>query len=131
MLEGVYAGIENGYFQGEIADAAYRFERQVNAGRRIVVGVNAFTDGDGGGGDTLYIPAETEDLQLKRLASVKQSRDNRAVHDALAHVKTVAADPTANTMPALIDAVKAYATEGEIVAALEDVFGSYTEKATV
>ena len=48
MLEGVYAGIENGYFQGEIADAAYRFERQVNAGQRIVVGVNAFTEGDDG-----------------------------------------------------------------------------------
>jgi methylmalonyl-CoA mutase N-terminal domain/subunit len=131
MLEGVYAGIENGYFQGEIADAAYRFERQVNAGRRIVVGVNAFTDGDDGGGTTLYIPEETEEFQLKRLAAVKQRRDAQAVRDALARVKAVAADPIANTMPALIDAVHALATEGEIVRALEDVFGSYTEKATV
>ena len=131
MLEGVYAGIENGYFQGEIADAAYRFERQVNNGQRIVVGVNAFTDGDAGAGATLYISEETEGIQLKRLAAVKQRRDDRAVHDALQHVKAVAADPTANTMPALIDAVRALATEGEIVQALEDVFGSYTEKATV
>ena len=131
MLEGVYAGIENGYFQGEIADAAYRFERQINTGRRIVVGVNAFTEGDDGGGVTLYIPAETEEIQLKRLAAVKHRRDGQAVHDALQHVKAVAADPTANTMPALIDAVQALATEGEIVAALEEVFGSYTEKATV
>jgi methylmalonyl-CoA mutase N-terminal domain/subunit len=130
MLEGVYAGIENGYFQGEIADAAYRFERQVNAGRRIVVGVNAFTDGDDGGGTTLYIPEATEEFQLKRLAAVKQRRDAPAVRDALARVKAVAADPSANTMPALIDAVAALATEGEIVRALEDVFGSYTEKAT-
>jgi methylmalonyl-CoA mutase N-terminal domain/subunit len=53
------------------------------------------------------------------------------VRDALDHVKTVAADPTRNTMPALIDAVKVYATEGEIVHALEEVFGSYTEKVTV
>ncbi|TML18091.1 MAG: methylmalonyl-CoA mutase [Actinobacteria bacterium] len=131
MLEGVYAGIENGYFQGEIADAAYRFERQVNAGRRIVVGVNAFTDGDDGGGTTLYIPEATEEFQLKRLAAVKQRRDAPAVRDALARVKAVAADPSANTMPALIDAVAALATEGEIVRALEDVFGSYTEKAAV
>ena len=131
MLEGVYSGIENGYFQGEIADAAYRFERQVNNGQRIVVGVNAFTDGNDGAGATLYISEETEEIQLKRLAAVKQRRDDRAVHDALQHVKAVAADPTANTMPALIVAVQALATEGEIVQALEDVFGSYTEKATV
>jgi methylmalonyl-CoA mutase, N-terminal domain len=131
MLEGVYAGIDNGYFQGEIADAAYRFERQVNAGHRIVVGVNAFTDGDGGGGDTLYIDEATEALQLKRLAAIKQRRNDGAVHEALEHVKAVASDPTANTMPALIDAVNAMATEGEIVHALEEVFGSYTEKATV
>jgi methylmalonyl-CoA mutase N-terminal domain/subunit len=131
MLEGVYAGIENGYFQGEIADAAYRFERQVNAGTRIVVGVNAFTEGDDGGSPTLYISEETEDIQLKRLAAVKQRRDGRAVHDALERVKSVAADPSANTMPALIQAVQTLATEGEIVRALEDVFGSYVEKATV
>ena len=131
VLEGVYAGIDNGYFQGEIADAAYRFERQVNAGRRIVVGVNAFTDGDGGAGETLYIDEATEALQLKRLAAVKQRRDDGAVRDALEHVKAIASDPTANTMPALIDAVNALATEGEIVHALEEVFGSYTEKATV
>jgi methylmalonyl-CoA mutase N-terminal domain/subunit len=131
VLEGVYAGIESGYFQGEIADAAYRFERQVNAGHRIVVGVNAFTEGDDGPGDTLYIDDQTEKVQLERLASVKQRRDDQAVHAALETVKAVAADPTANTMPALIDAVKTYATEGEIVHALEEVFGSYTEKVTV
>jgi methylmalonyl-CoA mutase N-terminal domain/subunit len=131
MLEGVYAGIESGYFQGEIADAAYRYERQVNAGRRIVVGVNAFTEGDEGAAETLYIDDDTEKVQLDRLAAVKQQRDDQAVRNALDHVKTVAADPTRNTMPALIDAVNVYATEGEIVHALEEVFGSYTEKVTV
>jgi methylmalonyl-CoA mutase N-terminal domain/subunit len=131
MLEGVYAGIDSGYFQGEIADAAYRFERQVNAGHRVVVGVNAFTEGDDGPGDTLYIDDQTEKVQLDRLAAVRQRRDDQAVRDALERVKAVAADTDANTMPALIDAVKAYATEGEIVHALEEVFGSYTEKVTV
>ena len=67
ILEGVYAGIENGYFVGEIADSAYRFEREVNEGRRIIVGVNAFTDGGDGQGDLLRISAETEETQLKRL----------------------------------------------------------------
>jgi methylmalonyl-CoA mutase N-terminal domain/subunit len=79
----------------------------------------------------LYISEETEDIQLKRLAAVKQRRDGHAVHEALERVKAVAADPAANTMPALIQAVQTLATEGEIVRALEDVFGSYVEKATV
>jgi methylmalonyl-CoA mutase N-terminal domain/subunit len=131
ILEGVYQGIEDGWFQQQIADAAYRFEQAVNAGRRIVVGVNAFTDGDDGPPATLYVGPETEELQLKRLAEVKQSRDDDAVRAALDAVRAAAADPTANTMPVLIDAVRALATEGEIVRALEDVFGTYVERAVV
>ena len=131
MLEGAYAGIDNGYFQGEIADAAYRFEREVNAGRRIVVGVNDFTEGDDSDNETLYIEAEVEEYQLKRLGDVKQKRNAEAVSAALANLVAVASTPDQNTMPAFIDAVKAYATEGEIVDALEGVYGIYTEKAIV
>jgi len=127
----VYRGIDGGWFQQQIADAAYRYEQEVNAGRRIVVGVNAFTDGDDGPPPTLYVGPETEEIQLKRLADVKQARSDDAVRDALAAVRATAADPTANTMPVLIDAVRALATEGEIVAALEDVFGTYVERAVV
>ena len=83
ILEGVYAGIENGYFVGEIADAAYRFEREVNSGRRLVVGVNAFTEGDDGEGNLLNIGAEVEEYQLKRLADVKARRDDAAVEACL------------------------------------------------
>ena len=73
ILEGTFNGIENGYFVGEIADAAYRFEREVNSGRRIIVGVNDFTDGDNPeDGNLLRIRAETEEYQLKRLNDVKQ-----------------------------------------------------------
>jgi methylmalonyl-CoA mutase N-terminal domain/subunit len=128
ILEGVYAGIDNGYFVGEIADAAYRFEREVNAGDRVIVGVNAFTDGnEDSEKNLLRIDAGTEDLQRKRLAAVKQDRDDTVVTAALDRIRTDAADPTVNLMPAFIDAVRAYATEGEIVDALRSVFGTYTE----
>ena len=129
MLEGVYEGIENGYFVNEIADASYRFERRVNDGRRIVVGVNDFTEGDDRSRELLRIGADTEDTQLKRLAEVKRHRDDDRVRAALASVAADAADPHVNLMPALIDAARAFATEGEIVHALEQVFGTYTERA--
>jgi methylmalonyl-CoA mutase, N-terminal domain len=132
MLEGVYAGIDDGYFVGSIADAAYRYEREVNAGRRIVVGVNGYTDGnDEDGSPTLYIDPATEDQQRKRLDDVKRARNGDAVHDALALVSRTAANPTANLMPSLIDAVQVHCTEGEIVHALEAVFGTYVEQAVV
>jgi methylmalonyl-CoA mutase N-terminal domain/subunit len=132
ILEGCYQGIEDGWFVGAIADSAYRFEREVNSGHRIVVGVNAFTDGDDADARNLMrIGQETEEYQLKRLTHVKQDRDDRSVADALDRLRHEAADPQANLMPSVIEAVRAYATEGEIVAALADVFGRYTEKAIV
>ncbi len=134
ILEGVYEGIDNGYFVGQIADSAYRFEREVNDGTRIIVGVNAFTDGDDsddGDSDLLRIEQDTEDLQLKRLTAVKQTRDGEAVRRTLQAVRSAAEDPATNLMPPVIDAVKAYATEGEICGALADVFGRYVEQAIV
>ena len=132
MLEGVYAGIDNGWFVGEIADAAYRFEREVNAGRRIIVGVNAFTDGaDDTDPNLLRIDHATEEYQRKRLDAVKRDRDQEAVDTALARITAVAADPTVNLMPSLIEAVRVYATEEEIAMAMEIVFGTYVEPAIV
>ena len=132
ILEGVYAGIDNGYFVGEIADSAYRFEREVNAGRRIVVGVNAFSEGDDDSEQNLLrIDQATEDDQLKRLDAVKRSRNQEAVDGALSQIRADAAEPTVNLMPAIIAAVRTYATEEEIAMALESVFGTYVEKAIV
>jgi methylmalonyl-CoA mutase N-terminal domain/subunit len=132
LLEGVYAGIENGWFVGEIADAAYRYEREVNAGERIVVGVNAFTEGDDPSKRRLLrIGQDTEDLQLKRLASVKQARDNTAVAETLAQVATDAIEPSTNLMPALINAARARVTVGELVDVLEAKFGTYVERVVV
>ncbi|MFW6010116.1 MAG: acyl-CoA mutase large subunit family protein [Actinomycetota bacterium] len=132
ILEGVYEGIDNGYFTGEIADASYRFEREVNSGERIIVGVNDFTEGnDEREQQILRIDPSVEAIQLKRLATVKAERDDDAVRTCLERVRTDAADPTVNLMPSFIDAVAAYATEEEIVTALESVFGTYTETTTI
>jgi len=132
MLEGVYAGIDDGYFVGEIADAAYRFEREVNAKRRIIVGVNDFTDGnDDADPGLLRIDQTTEEYQRKRLDAVKTDRNQAEVEAALARVATDALDSTTNLMPSIIEAVKVYATEEEIVMALESVFGTHVETAIV
>ncbi len=132
IIEGVYAGIDNGYFVGEIADAAYRFEREINNDQRIIVGVNEFTDGnEDGETNLLRIDHSVEELQRKRLEAVKQERDSAAVEASLAAIRTAAADPTVNLMPPIIDAVKTYATEEEISNAMRDVFGTYVEQAIV
>jgi methylmalonyl-CoA mutase N-terminal domain/subunit len=128
MVEGVLAEIDSGWFQREIADAAYELERKLNDGRHLVVGVNAFFEGnDDAPPEILKIGAEVEEAQLKRLARVKSDRDGDAVARALERVRVDAAEPTTNVMPALLDAVRVYATEGEIMNALADVFGRYTE----
>ncbi len=127
MLEGVYEGIDRGYFVGEIAEAAYTFERAVNAGERITVGVNAYTDGDDRAPRLLSIDPEVEALQLKRLEGVRHSRHDDRVRTSLDGLAAQAADPSINLMPALIDAMSAHVTLGEITTCLEGVFGTYRE----
>ena len=122
------AGIEDGWFQGEIADAAYAFQRKVATGRRVVVGVNAFTEGnEEPAPPTLHIGPEVDEAQRKRLVAVQQRRDRRAVDDALGAVTADARTPDVNLMPAILRAVRAYATVGEIVEALASVFGRWAE----
>jgi methylmalonyl-CoA mutase N-terminal domain/subunit len=128
LLDGVIAGIEENWFQGRIADSAYELERAFNAGERIIVGVNAYTEGNADDDlDILRISDEDETRQRKRLESVKQDRDQGAVDRVLATLATEAADPERNLMPVLIDASKAYATLGEIMSTMGDVFGRHTE----
>ncbi|MDP9072684.1 MAG: methylmalonyl-CoA mutase family protein [Actinomycetota bacterium] len=132
MLEGVLAAIDRSWFQSEIADASYRFQRQLTGGRRVQVGVNRFVDGDDGDQlDILSIGPEAEEAQLKRLAEVKAGRNPAAVEEALARLRSIAADPTVNLMPPIIEAVQAYATIGETMAALADVFGRHVEAAAL
>jgi methylmalonyl-CoA mutase N-terminal domain/subunit len=131
ILEGVYAGIEDGWFQGEIADAAYAFEKKVVAGRRVVVGVNAYVEGDDDRPVILSIGPEAERRQLERLAGVKAGRDGAAVERALARVAADAAAPDTNVMPGLVEAVRTYATVGEIINTLAGVFGRWAENPVI
>jgi methylmalonyl-CoA mutase N-terminal domain/subunit len=124
---GIVKAIAEGYPQREIADAAFHYQSQLDSGERIIVGVNAFTEVvDGVSPDVLVIDIDVESDQAKRLARLRANRDSTSVATRLDALKEVAAG-TENTMPAIIDAVRARATEGEIVAALREVFGVYHE----
>jgi methylmalonyl-CoA mutase N-terminal domain/subunit len=132
MLEGCIRGIEDNWFQGRIADSAYELERAFNEGRRTVVGVSGYTEGnDEDQIDLLQITNEDETRQLKRLDKVRTDRSQTAVTEALEQLKRDAADPERNLMPALIDAVNDYATLGEIMGSLAEVFGRHVEVPTI
>lgn len=126
---GVIEAIEAGFFQKEIADASYRYQRSVESKDRVIVGVNHFTrDEERGDMDLLKITEETEREQAASVRAVRESRDANAVAKALERLKTACADPKDNLMPHLIDCVNAYCTEGEIVDTMVSVYGRYTER---
>jgi methylmalonyl-CoA mutase N-terminal domain/subunit len=128
MLDGVLRAVETGWFQRAIADSAYELERKRNDGRHAVVGVTDFLEGsDEPPPELLRIGPEVEEQQLKRLAAMKAERVDERVEAALTRVRGDAAEPSTNLLPALLDAVRADATVGEIMGALADVFGRYTE----
>ncbi|NLA37559.1 MAG: methylmalonyl-CoA mutase, partial [Actinobacteria bacterium] len=130
MLDGCVTGIEEGWFQGEIAEAAYQLERKLNDGRHIVVGVNACLEGnDEPQPEILYIDEAIEMQQIKRLAAVRHGRDGAHVAAALQRLRVEAADPEINLMPALLEASGAQATLGEMMSAMADVFGRWEETA--
>ncbi len=128
MLEGAFRLIDEGWYQGNIADAAYDFEKKINSGRRVVVGVNEFTEGnDEDQIDLLKISREDEIKQIKSLHQVKADRNQMAVDRSLISLAR-AAETDANLMPFLIDSAKSMATVGEIMHSLAEVFGRYQER---
>ena len=132
MLDGVIKGIDENWFQGRIADSAFELERRFNSGERIIVGVNGFSEGnDEAQMPLLRITGEDEARQRKRLSEVRADRNADAVAAALARVRAEAADPEVNLMPALIDAVKVYASLGELMGAMGEVFGRHVEVPTI
>jgi methylmalonyl-CoA mutase, N-terminal domain len=132
MLEGAIQGIEENWFQGRIADSAYEQERLFNSGRRVIVGVSDFKEGnDEEQMDLLKITTEDETRQRKRLNEVRQTRHQPSVDAALARIRAESADPEVNLMPALIDAVKVYASLGEIMGTMEAEFGRHVEVPTI
>ena len=128
MLEGAFRLIDEGWYQGGIADAAYDFEKKINTGRRVVVGVNDFTEGNKDDQlDLLKITSEDEQKQIKRLQQVKADRNQAAVDESLLALGR-AAETDANLMPHLLDSVRSYATLGEVINTLAGVFGRYQER---
>jgi methylmalonyl-CoA mutase N-terminal domain/subunit len=126
-LGGMVAAVKQNYPQREIADASFDLQNEIDAGRRIVVGVNAYRQDDEVPLDILRIDPDLERKQIGRVQAVRARRESPAVQDALAALKQTAAREDANLMPGLLDAARAHVTEGEIVEALQEVFGAYTE----
>jgi methylmalonyl-CoA mutase N-terminal domain/subunit len=125
-MGGIVAAIESGFPQREIAEAAYRYQRQIDSGEKTVVGVNRYTEGDDTRVPLLRIGAEVEASQLERLRRTRAERDPARNARSLADLEG-AARSRANLMPPLLEAVRAYATVGEICESLRKVFGSYRE----
>jgi len=126
---GMVEAIEAGFPQREIWDAAYQYQRAVDSHEKLVVGMNSFQMEKEDPYDILYIDESVTEEQLALLNKVRAERDQQKVQDALQALRNAATDPDANTMPFIIDAVKVYASVGEISDALRDVFGTYQEPA--
>jgi methylmalonyl-CoA mutase, N-terminal domain len=129
-MGGAIAAIESGYQQRHIQDAAYRVQREVEAGDRVVVGVNRFSDDESVRPPLLRIDPSLEREQVARLARLRADRDGQAWAAALGRLDQVARG-TDNIVPAIIDAVKARATLGEISDRLRGVWGEHREVVTV
>jgi methylmalonyl-CoA mutase N-terminal domain/subunit len=126
VRDGVLAGIDEGYFHREIQGASYEYQERVEEGEEIVVGVNKYTMEEDTRPDILTVDEDTQDRQLERLAAVKDERDDEAVEAALDDVRA-AVEAGENVMPSLVEAVKAYATMGEIMDVFAEEHGTYRE----
>jgi len=127
QLGGMVAAVKDNYPQREIADAAFRLQTEIDHGERIVVGVNRFTEGDDEQTPILRIDPALERKQIDRVQAVRAARDSQAVQEALTDLAEAAARDRENLMPHLLRAARVRATEGEIIAQLQQVWGAYTE----
>jgi len=126
-LGGMVAAIDNGYPQREIQEAAFQYQKEIEADDRIIVGQNAYTEDNGEPIEYLYIDDSVEDEQIRGLEELRQRRDADAVERALDGVRR-AAETEENLMPVILEAVHAYATVGEICGVMREVFGEYQEQ---
>ncbi len=124
-LGGAVKAIEHGYIQKEIADSAYTYQKEIEAGQRIVVGLNKFEIKERRMGGLLRVNPVVGETQVKRLRELKRTRDNIAVQNQLERFRKAACSDETNLMPYLLDAVRVYATEGEICNVLREIFGEY------
>jgi methylmalonyl-CoA mutase N-terminal domain/subunit len=129
-LGGVIPAIEANFFQKEIADSAFRYQQELEQKRRLVVGVNEFTVDEETPIDILRIDPKLEAEQVARVRDVRKKRDQARCSNALSRLQKAARGKD-NLMPYILESVQAYATEGEIMNTLIEVFGVYTERAVV
>ena len=125
-MGGMIPAIERGFPQTEIANASYEYQHSIETGEQKIVGVNAFVEKDEEPIELLHIDESAGALQLQKLSRLKSERSNERVRKSLEDLKRVA-DGRENTMPFILDAVRAYATVGEICDAFRESFGTYTE----
>jgi methylmalonyl-CoA mutase N-terminal domain/subunit len=126
-LGGMVEAVKRNFPQREIADASWRYQEEVDEGRRLIVGVNRYEQADEQPLEILRIDPALERKQIGRLQATRGRRDAGAVETSLAALKQAAADPDRNLMDPIIDCARARCSEGEMVTALQSVFGSYTE----
>jgi methylmalonyl-CoA mutase N-terminal domain/subunit len=126
-LGGMVEAVKRGFPQREIADAAFRYQQEVEAGVRKLVGINAYTEGDDLAPEILRIDPAFETDQVQRLRALRERREEDRVRAVLDALVEAARNPSHNLMGLLIEAARSEATEGEIVSALQTVFGSYRE----
>jgi methylmalonyl-CoA mutase N-terminal domain/subunit len=129
-MGGMINAIERGYPQTEIANSSFEFQKSVESNESVIVGVNKFTEHDEKPIELLQIDPTAERRQIERLREIKQRRSQSEVAKTLAALKR-AAEGKENTMPCILDAVRAYATVGEMCAAFKDIFGGYTETSVI
>jgi len=129
-LGGVISAIESGYVQGEIQNAAYEYEKEIENGSRIIVGMNKFKVEEETTPSLLKINEKAQEEQIKFLNSVKVKRNNGSVAEKLTSLKN-AAKGNDNLMPFIMGAVREYATIGEICDSLRDIFGEYKENVII
>jgi len=129
-LGGVIPAIEKGFFQSEISDAAYRYQREIDTGIRKIVGVNAYAEGKPLSIPILKMDPNGYNRQVARLAEVRKMRDNGRVGQSLDKLR-IACEGTENTMPYIMECVHAYCTLGEIVSVMTKVFGKYEEPSMI
>jgi methylmalonyl-CoA mutase N-terminal domain/subunit len=125
-LGGVLPAIEMGFFQREIQEAAYRYQREIDTDERHIIGVNAYNDQEPFSIPLLEMDPEGYRRQISRLEELRRTRDNGAVGQALDNLR-IACQGTENTMPYILDAVRTYATLGEIIDVMREVFGTFQE----
>jgi methylmalonyl-CoA mutase N-terminal domain/subunit len=126
MVDGMLSAIETGYIEGEIANTAFEYQRAIESKERVIVGVNEYTAEAVEPAEVFEFDQTEEERQLARLREVRRTRSNADVDRALSDIKRKA-EADENLFPGVLDAVKASATEGEVMGALRDVYGEYTD----